>query len=513
MGVPILGSIIKSAIDIRSRIPGEPNAYKQQVRQLGKLLTRAQFTAFGKKFGFTDILLQEDMVKAYRQQVPIYDYESIFDAWWHRALKGERDICWPGRIRYFALSSGTSESSSKHIPVTREMIKAIHKGTMKQIFSTKNFNLKPGQYETQILFVGGSTNLNYNGTYFSGDLSGITTGSQPRWFQNFTKPGPEIRSLADWESKLQEIVDKARGWNVGFICGVPAWIQIVFERIIQRYNVRTIHDVWPNLAIYVHGGVAIHPYKKSIDALCGKPLVYIDTYMASEGFLAYQERPNPLQAMKMMTDNQLFFEFVPFTEENFDADGNIKPGARSLTLDEAEQDVEYAVLITNCAGAWRYLIGDTIRITDRERHELIITGRTKHFLSLCGEHLSVDNMNQAVRLTANELGFVSNEYCVAGVPHQGMFAHEWYIGTDKEVNASEVKEKIDAHLKRLNDDYTVERKHALKEVMVNMLPNQAFIDFLASKNKLGGQSKFPRVMKGKHLNEWQAFLKSYNQRA
>jgi len=504
--MPILGSIIKSAIDIRSRIPARRNVYKQQVKQLLRLIDKAQDTAIGKQFGFHELSLMSDPIKAFQKRVPIYDYQSIFDAWWHRALKGERDVCWPGKINYFALSSGTSESSSKHIPITRDMIKAIQRGTLKQILSTKHFNFSKEQYETDILFVGGSTNLNYNGTYFSGDLSGITTGTQPRWFQNFTLPGPDITSLTSWENKLQEIVEKAKEWNVGFICGVPAWIQILFERIIKKYNVKSIHDVWPNLAIFVHGGVAIHPYRASIDGLCGKPLIYIDTYMASEGFLAYQERPNDLQGMKMMTDNKMFFEFVPFTEENFDGDGNVKPNATALNITEVELDQEYAVLISNCAGAWRYLIGDTLKFTDLKRCEIIITGRTKHFLSLCGEHLSVDNMNKALKLTSQQLGFISNEYCVMGMKHEGLFAHKWFVGTDRAVDAVKLKEVLDGHLKVLNDDYTVERQHALKEVFVEVLPNQTFIDFLASKNKLGGQSKFPRVIKGKHLNDWLAFL-------
>jgi hypothetical protein len=504
--MPIIGSIIKSAIGIRASIPARKSVYKQQLRQLQKLVTKAQFTHFGKQFGFSEMALQDDPIKTFQKNVPIYDYQSIFDAWWHLALKGERDVCWPGKIKYFALSSGTSESSSKHIPVTRDMIKTIHKGTLKQVLATRHFNFAKEQYETDILFVGGSTNLNYNGTYFSGDLSGITTGTQPRWFQNFTLPGPDIRSIVSWETKLQEIVDKAKQWNVGFICGVPAWIQILFERIIKHYKVNTIHDVWPNLAIYVHGGVAIHPYKESINRLCSKPLIYLDTYMASEGFLAYQERPNEQQAMKLLTDNKLFFEFIPFTEEHFDSEGNVKPNAQALTLTEVEQDKEYAVLISNCAGAWRYLIGDTIRFTDLKRNEIIVTGRTKHFLSLCGEHLSVDNMNKAIQLAAAECGIISNEYCVVGVPYQGLFAHEWYVGSNMAVDAITLKESLDKHLQLLNDDYAVERKHALKEVIVHVLPNQTFIDFLASKNKLGGQSKFPRVLKGKHLNEWQAFL-------
>lgn len=506
--MPILGSIIKQVINVRGRIPARQNTHKQQIRQLRKLMLKAQFTEFGMAHQFNELVLIDDPIKAFQNTVPIFDYQSIFDAWWHRTLKGEKNICWPGKIKYFALSSGTSESSSKHIPVTKDLIKTIHKGTVKQILSTRHFNFTKEQYETEILFVGGSTNLNYNGTYFSGDLSGITTGTQPRWFQNFTLPGPDIRSLADWESKLTDIVNNAKQWNVGFICGVPAWIQILFERIIKHYNVNTIHDVWPNLAIYVHGGVAIAPYKSSINALCSKELIYLDTYMASEGFIAYQERPNPQQAMKLITDNKLFFEFVPFTDEHFDADGNIKPNAKALCLTEVEADKEYALLLSTPAGAWRYLIGDTVKFTDVARNEIIITGRTKHFLSLCGEHLSVDNMNKAVQLTADELGVTINEFCVAGMPYQGLFAHHWYLGTDKNADPAILREKIDHHLKVLNDDYKTERLHALKDVIITVLPHQVFINFLASKNKLGGQSKFPRVMKSKHLNDWLAFLET-----
>ena len=507
--MPILGSIINGAIGIRSSIPSRKNAYKQQVRQLKKLIAKAQFTDFGNHFNFSELALQDDPIKTFQKNVPLYDYQGIFDAWWHRALKGERDICWPGKINYFALSSGTSESASKHIPVTKAMIKSIQRGTLRQVLSTKHFNFPKEQFETEILFVGGSTNLNFNGTYFSGDLSGITTGTQPRWFQNFTLPGPEIRSQSNWENKLQDLVLNAKKWDVGFICGVPAWIQILFEKIIKHYNVKTIHDVWPNLAIFVHGGVSIQPYKESINALCGKDLIYMDTYMASEGFIAYQERPNELQGMKLLTDNLIFFEFIPFNEENFDSEGNVKPHVETIDLKSVELNKDYALVISNSAGAWRYLIGDTIRFTDLDRNEVIVTGRTKHFLSLCGEHLSVDNMNKAINLASKDLGVIINEYCVEGKPYQGLFAHHWYIGTDRPVDELLLKEKLDEHLKTLNDDYAVERKHALKEIIVTVLPNQTFIDFLASKNKLGGQSKFPRVLKGKQLNEWLAFLANH----
>lgn len=503
----IIGSLIKRAITLRGRIPQRRSTYKRQVKELRKLLLKAQNTAFGQEYQFDKLLLEPDPISAYQKTVPIFDYQSMYDKWWKRSLNGEAYISWPGRIKYFALSSGTSESASKHIPVTKEMIKSIQRGTLKQILSTVHYNFPKEQFEKRILMVGGSTNLNFNGKYYSGDLSGITTGTQPKWFQNFTLPGKKIRNQSNWEDKLHDIVLNAKNWDVGFICGVPAWIQILFERIIKHYNVKTVHDVWPNLRIFVHGGVAIMPYKKSLEKLTAFPLIYCDTYMASEGFFAYQERPNEVQGMKLMYDNKVFFEFIPFTEEFFDSEGNlISEHPDVLDISEVELDKDYVIVITNCAGAWRYIVGDTVKFTDLRRCEIIVTGRTKHFLSMCGEHLSVDNMTRAAKLAADDLGIEINEFSVAGVHYENLFAHHWYVGVNGMVDASALKEKIDEHLKVLNDDYKVERTAALKEVIVTVLPDDAFIDFLATKNKLGSQNKFPRVLKGKIYDEWLAFL-------
>ena len=263
--------------------------------------------------------------------------------------------------------------------------------------------------------------------------------------------------------------------------------------------------MWPNLAFYVHGGVAMEPYKKGLEKLLGKPITYIETYLASEGFLAYQNRPRT-RGMHLALNNNIFFEFVPFDDINFDSDGNMAEDARALMLHEIEEGKDYAILISTNAGAWRYAIGDTVRLTDKERMEIIITGRTKHFLSLVGEHLSVDNMTTAIEQVSQELNISIPEFTVAGVPHGTFFAHEWYIATDDIVTAEDFTEMLDAKLKILNDDYEVERKHALKAVTTHVLPKKVFHDFMKSKGKVGGQNKFPRVLKGKMLEEWKNFL-------
>jgi hypothetical protein len=203
----------------------------------------------------------------------------------------------------------------------------------------------------------------------------------------------------------------------------------------------------------------------------------------------------------------MFFEFVPFDQHNFDSEGNMVDEPEALMIHEIEEDKDYAILISTNAGAWRYAIGDTIRLVDKERSEIIITGRTKHFLSLVGEHLSVDNMNKAIEMVSDDLNISIPEFTVAGVPYGNFFAHHWYVATDDKADAEDLKNRIDAKIKELNDDYEVERRHALKELMVTVLPENTFMEFMKAKGKIGGQHKFPRVLKGKMLEDWQGFLK------
>jgi hypothetical protein len=252
--------------------------------------------------------------------------------------------------------------------------------------------------------------------------------------------------------------------------------------------------------------VAFEPYKKGFNKLLGKPITYIETYLASEGFLAYQNRQNA-KGMRLATNNNIFFEFVPFDQNNFDLEGNMVDNPETLMVHEVEKNKNYAILISTNAGTWRYLIGDTIQFVDVEKCEIVITGRTRHFLSLVGEHLSVDNMNKAINLVSDELNITIGEFTVAGVPYENSFAHHWFIATDDKVNSETLKYLIDKKLKELNDDYEVERNHALKEIFVDVLSEETFMSFMRSKGKVGGQHKFPRVMKGKMFDEWQKFLK------
>jgi hypothetical protein len=481
---------------------------RQQIKVLKKLLRKARFTEFGQQFKFDEILLSRHLGKKFQQLVPTYNYSSIYKDWWYKTLEGVPDVCWPGVIKFFALSSGTSEASSKYIPITKELIRSNTITNYKLLLSlTKYDNIPKSAIGKNWLIIGGSTELQKEATYYAGDLSGIQQKNIPFWFRGMGmyKPGGKIAKEKDWAKKLEEVVENAPNWDISFLVGVPAWLQLCIEKIIERYKLNNIHEMWPNLAFYVHGGVAMEPYKKGFEKLMGQPLTYIETYLASEGFLAYQNRQDT-RGMLLSLNNNIFFEFVPFDDNNFDADGNMVENPTAYMIHEIEENKDYAILISTNAGTWRYAIGDTIKLVDKERSEIIITGRTKHFLSLVGEHLSVDNMNNAIELASNEMNIFIPEFTVAGVPHGTFFAHEWYIATNDNVNALEFAVVLDEKIKSINDDYAVERKHALKAITVNVLPENTFMEFMEMKGKMGGQHKFPRVLKGKMLEEWSLFL-------
>jgi hypothetical protein len=482
----------------------------QQIKVLKKLLKKARFTQFGQEYHFDDILLSKHPGKKFQQLVPTYNYDKLYKDWWHKTLEGTPDVCWPGVIKFFALSSGTSEAASKYIPVTKELIRSNTITSLKQLVSLSKYeNVPKSAIGRGWLMLGGSTQLQKGPTYFAGDLSGIQQKNIPFWFQGLGlyKPGKKIAKEQDWAKKLDEIVEMAPNWDIGFIIGVPAWLQLLIEKVIEKYQLNNIHDMWPNLAFYVHGGVAMEPYKKGFEKLMGKPITYIETYLASEGFLAYQSRQGT-KGMQLNFNSNIFFEFVPFDDNNFDGDGNILDNPEALMIHEIEEKKDYAILISTNAGTWRYALGDTVRLIDKEKSEIIITGRTKHFLSLVGEHLSVDNMNKAILLASETLNINIQEFTVAGIPIDNFFGHQWYVACDDEVDELKLANILDEKLKLLNDDYEVERKHALKSIQVKVLPENVFMDFMQHKGKIGGQHKFPRVMKGKMLEDWNQFLQN-----
>lgn len=506
----ILGNIIKSAIDITDKVTPEKSHSENQKEVLHHLLKKASKTAFGKQYEFEKLLKSPDVAQSYSDAVPYFDYQKIYEYWWKRQLDGEEDVTWPGKPDYYALSSGTTGKTSKRIPVTNEMLECIRKAGIKQVLALSNFDLEPEFFEKEVMMLGSSTSLDKEGDHLEGEISGISASRLPFWFKGFYKPGEEISSIPDWDEKVLEIAKRAKDWDIGAISGIPSWNELMIKRVMEYHNASTIHEVWPNLRAFASGGVAFEPYRKSFEALMGKPLTVIDTYFASEGFVACQTRPNDEMAMTLITDNGIYFEFVPFIEENIDENGGIIPEAPSLTIDQVEVDTDYALIISTVSGAWRYLIGDTIRFTNIEHAEIIISGRTKHFLNVVGSQLSVLKMNKAIQQLEKDYNIAIPEYTVAAIRPYDEYIHHWYLGVDGDfsmLNSEEVAAKLDSYLQEANKNYAVARSKALHGVKVSIVPLDVFFKWNESEKTKGGQVKMPKVMKEEKFLDFKKFSK------
>ncbi len=500
----ILGEVIKKAIDISGFISSDPKPNKAQRSVLLNLLKKAKHTAFGLKYKFNDLLNSEDPVGAFQKNVPVNDFDAMYGEWWHYLLKGHQNVTWPGGQQYFALSSGTT-SNKKYIPVTPDMIKAIKKAGMQQVASLKNFDLPADFFEKDILMLGSSTSLFKAEDHEEGEISGISAAKIPGWFSNFYKPGPAIATISDWDEKVRRIAEEAPKWDIGSISGIPSWVELMLKEIISYNNLETIHDIWPNLQVYTSGGVAFEPYRNSMEKLLAKPLVYIDTYLASEGYLATQKRPET-DAMALIVDNGVFFEFVPFVEENIDEEGRVKQNAPVLTLEQVTENKEYVLLISTVSGAWRYMIGDTVIITDKKRSEIRISGRTKHYLNVVGEQLSIQKMNMAIQKLEHSFDIEIKEFTAATVFENEEYILKFVIGTDKEIDAVKAAQVADEELCNNNKNYKVARTKALKGLEVEVVPLEHFYNWSEEYKKLGGQAKIPRVMKKDDFKEFRAYL-------
>ncbi|MDO1500632.1 GH3 auxin-responsive promoter family protein [Winogradskyella maritima] len=503
----ILGSIIKGVIDIKDSFTSEPNHIENQENVLKQLLETAKDTQFGKYYLFEGILNADNISEAFARQVPYFDYNSINDAWWSKLHKGETNVTWPGSPSYFALSSGTTGKTSKRIPVTDEMISAIRDAGIKQVFALSNFDLPADFFEKEMMMLGSSTDLDEKESHKEGEISGISASNIPSWFKSYYKPGEDIAQIDDWDERVEAIVKRAKEWDIGALSGIPSWIELMLQEVIKHHNLNNIHEIWPNLQVYTSGGVAFGPYEKSFNALMGKPITVIDTYLASEGYIATQVRPET-DAMQLNTDNGIYFEFVPFKPEYINEDGSLTQDAPALTLRDVELDQDYVLIISTVSGAWRYLIGDTIEFTDVKRAEIKITGRTKFFLNTVGSQLSVNKMDTAIRELEEEFDIKIPEYTIcAKRGEDDEFYHFWYLGTDAEnTDNKALSEALDTSLKNANKNYKVARTKALHGVKVNTVPPSKFHDWNGKNKKKGGQVKMERVMGEDKFAEWEAFV-------
>lgn len=500
----IVGTLLKETTRFSYQLTQKKTVQNsQQTKVLLNLLNQAKKTTLGEHFHFTALLKAENIEESFAEKLPIYTYESFYEAWLKDAISGEKNHIWPGRINFYALTSGTTSAASKRIPVSDQMLQQFQKTTLKQIISLHKMDLPASFYNASVLTIGGSTKLTQVGNHLEGDLSGILQKNKSLFVKPFSKPGQKTAQIKDWNEKMNEIVRKAPRWDIGVIAGVPSWILMLLERIVKTYNLDTIHDIWPNFQLYLHGGVFLDNYKERIIKLCKKSPHFINTYLASEGYFAYQEHPNDM-GMKLLKEHGVYYEFVEDQYFELLTAGVDLEKIPTLTLAEIEAQKNYALIVTTTSGLWRYVMGDVVKFINIVNHELTIVGRISHTINMLGEHLSLENMIKAVNYAAKKMGVDVEEFCVSA--SKKLDRHHWYIGSNQVIEEQLFGAYLNECLEEINDDYRSVRKILLRTPKIKALPLQKFYDFMELKGKTGGQHKFPRVLNKTQTKDWESFL-------
>ena len=462
-----------------------PNEVQQEL--LSSLIDISKDTEVGKKYDFSSI----KKYKTFADRVPISSYEDIQDDI-ERARKGESNIFWPKPIKWFAKSSGTTNSKSKFIPVSMDSLEDCHYAASKDLLCMYLNNNEESQLFTgKSLRLGGSKELyKENGTAF-GDLSAILIDNMPFWAEFSSTPSNKVSLLSEWETKMAAIVDETIEDNVTSLAGVPSWMLVLLNNILDKTGKNSIFDVWPNLEVYFHGGVSFNPYIEQYRAILPKKeFKYYEIYNASEGFFAIQDQ-NYSGDLLLMLDYGIFYEFIPM-----DTYGT--KDEKVIPLSEVELNKNYAVIITTNAGLWRYKIGDTVRFVSINPYRIKVSGRTKHHINVFGEELIIENAEDALKKVCKKTQSEIKDYTAAPIFMEGKEkgAHEWLIEfktPPKDINY--FSELFDNALKSLNSDYEAKRYNnmTLNKPKINVARENLFYDWLKKNNKLGGQHKVPRL--------------------
>lgn len=470
-----------------------PVAVQREVLQ--DLVTAAQYTEFGRKYNFSKLF----SLKEFKKNIPIHEYDDL-KPYILRMMDGEENILWNTPVSWFAKSSGTTSDKSKFIPISQESLQDNHFKASKDVLSNyyKNFpssNLLTGKG----LVVGGSHQISkVNDEIQYGDLSAVLMQNSPFWGQWIRTPELSVALLDEWEEKIEKLAQITAGENVTSLAGVPTWTILLLKRILEIKGITTIKEVWPNLELYINGGVSFIPYKEQFDKIIGGKINYLEIYNASEGFISAQVNPED-DGMLLFTEHGIFYEFMPVEEY-----GNENP--KTVGLNNVATGKNYALVMSTTGGLWRYLIGDTIQFTNLNPYKIKITGRLKHYMNAFGEEVIVDNSDRAIAQAAEKTNAIVNDYTAAPVyfTEKNNGAHEWLIEFEKEPDDfNAFIEELDTALKNINSDYEAKRHKsiALRLPIVHKLAAGTFTEWLRSKGKLGGQHKVPRLSNERNILE------------
>ncbi len=488
--MPLLNSVINW---IHTKRIYQIELYRQhpldiQREVLFRLLNRSVHTEWGEKNNYDGITSEE----AFKKQVPLQDYNDI-KPYIERLRKGEKDLLWPGEVKWFAKSSGTTSDKSKFIPITKESLEECHLRGPRDIFALYIRNYpESGVMKGKTLTLGGSHRVNnFNNKSYYGDLSAILIENVPLWSDFIRTPSVEIALIEEFEEKIDKIIEATLSLNVTSFAGVPSWYLVLFKKILEVTGKKHILEVWPNMEVFFHGGVNFSPYRDQYRKMFpSTQMHYMESYNASEGFFGIQDNPHR-DDMLLMLDYGVYYEFIPMEEIE-------KENPPTLSLREVEVNKNYALVISTNGGLWRYRIGDTIRFTSKYPYKIKITGRTKHFINAFGEEVIIDNAEQAVKVACEHTGAIVHEYTAGpifmGDDQKG--AHQWIIEFEKDPEDPErFITALDNTLKTLNSDYEAKRHKnlTLEKPHLQIAPRGTFYTWMKNRGKIGGQNKIPRL--------------------
>ena len=492
-----LGSLISSIARLRLREVRNWSSFPSSAQRnvLQHLVTQAQYTEFGRKYNFSKLFT----VKDFKNSVPIHEYDDL-KPYIQRMMDGEENILWNTPINWFAKSSGTTSEKSKFIPISEESLKENHFKATKDVL-TNYYKIFPNSdlLTGKGLVVGGShqvTALDENIQY--GDLSAVLMQNTPFWGQWIRTPELRIALLDEWEDKIEQLAQSTIHENVTSIAGVPTWTIILIRRLLEISGKKTLKEVWPNLELYIHGGVSFTPYRDQFDKLMGGPINYLETFNASEGFFAAQDTLKD-EGLLLFMNHGIFYEFLPPEEYK-------KPNTKTVGLQQVELNKNYALVISTNGGLWRYLVGDTVKFTSLNPYRIKITGRVKHYMNAFGEEIMVDNADRAIAIASKKTSTVVNDYTAAPIyfTNNKNGAHEWLIEFENEPSdLQKFTIELDKALKSVNSDYESKRYKniALRLPVVHSLKKGTFHQWLKIKGKLGGQHKIPRLSNNRTMVE------------
>ncbi len=462
-----------------------PNEVQEEL--LMNLIRASENTIIGKKYDYNSI----KNYNHFSERIPISTYEDL-EPMIEKIRQGEQSILWETPIKWFAKSSGTTNAKSKFIPVSNEALEDCHYKASKDLLCLYlNNNEDSKMFLGKSLRLGGSSQIYEKNNSFFGDLSAILIENMPMWAEFSSTPNNKISLMSDWETKIPAIINEVKNENVTSFAGVPSWMLVLLNKVLEETGKTNLMEVWPNLEVYFHGGVSFDPYRDQYQKILPKNnFKYYEIYNASEGFFAIQDLNNSSDLL-LMLDYGIFYEFIPM-----DTYGT--PNQEVIRLEAVQLFKNYAIVITTNAGLWRYLIGDTVRFTSLKPYRIRVTGRTKHHINVFGEELMVENTDVAIAKTCIATNCEVKDYTVAPIfmQEKEKGAHEWMIEfKQKPADILEFQKLLDQNIQAVNSDYEAKRYNnmTLNELKINVAKEDLFYNWLKTNNKLGGQHKIPRL--------------------